>query len=329
MSFHQGKRSDNENNNCTCRIMTFSDFNIYTLLNDNVDDDELFVNSNQSISETVCSYISPTSTDHQSNVTNDDEPKIAETLEQSTIKALGSQMYITDNEKNMSVNESMSNIDPLLNSIKQSRLQNHKSLILTHINFNSLKKEENAPLDYFKHIMHQGYMDALFIFESKLNDKIIKNKISVGSKFKIYRQDRISNSSGMIVWIRSDIPQKRLSELEFNCDIGEHFIVCMILELKIRNEIWYIMYAYKHPTVSNSTFLIKLKSVYDKLLNKGKEIILLGDLNIDMMQDENILNEELYCVYDFDNIISQPTCFKKPEGTHLGRPNLGQKCRKI
>ncbi len=106
-------------------------------------------------------------------------------LERSTIKTIGSQMYITDNENNMSVNESMSNIDPLLNGIKQSRLQNHKSLILTHINVNSLKKEENAPLDYFKHIMHQGYVDALFICESKLNDKITKNEVSVGSKCKV------------------------------------------------------------------------------------------------------------------------------------------------
>ncbi len=40
------------------------------------------------------------------------------------------------------------------------------------------------------------------------------------------------------------------------------------------------------------------------LLNKGKEIILLGDLNIDIMQDENILSEELCCVYDLDKIIS-------------------------
>ncbi len=115
--------------------------------------------------------------------------------------------------------------------------------------------------------------------------------------------------------IRSDIPQNRLSELEFNCDISEHFIECMIFKLKIRNEIWYIIYAYKHPTVSNSSLLIMLKSVYDKLLNKEKSKYLLGDLNIDMMQDENILGEVLCCVYNLDNIISQSTCFKKPEDT--------------
>ncbi len=56
----------------------------------------------------------------------------------------------------MSVNESMSNINTILNGIKQSRLQNPKSLILSHINVNSLKKEENAPLDYFMLIIHEG-----------------------------------------------------------------------------------------------------------------------------------------------------------------------------
>ncbi len=34
--------------------MTFCDFNMYTLLNDNIDDDELSFNSNQSISKKVC-----------------------------------------------------------------------------------------------------------------------------------------------------------------------------------------------------------------------------------------------------------------------------------
>ncbi len=48
--------------------------------------------------------------------------------------------------------------------------------------------------------MHEGYVNALFICESKLNDKITKIEviISVGSKFKVYRQDRTSNSGGMI-----------------------------------------------------------------------------------------------------------------------------------
>ncbi len=165
--------------------MTFCDFNIYSRLNDNVDDDELSFNSNQSISETVCSYICPTSTEHQSSVSNDNEPKIAETFGESIIKTLGIQMYINDNENNMSVNENMSNIDPLLNDIKQSRLQNNKSLILTHIRVNSLKKEENAPLNYLKHIMHEGYVDALFTCESKLNYKITKNEVSIGSKCKV------------------------------------------------------------------------------------------------------------------------------------------------
>ncbi len=39
----------------------------------------------------------------------------------------------------------------------------------------------------------------------------------------------------MIAWIRYNIPKKRLSQLDFNCDISEHFIECMSFEKKIRN----------------------------------------------------------------------------------------------
>ncbi len=53
----------------------------------------------------------------------------------------------------------------------------------------------------------------------------------------------------------------------------------------------------------------------DSLINKGKEIILLGDLNIDMSCEDILVKNELCDIYDLYNIISEPTCFRRPEGT--------------
>jgi hypothetical protein len=101
--------------------------------------------------------------------------------------------------------------------------------------------------------------------------------------------------------------------LEF--DQLTHHVESMIFELKIRKEIWYIILVYKNPDVSNNILLSKLIKVYECLISKAKEIILLGDLNINMKVEDNDLKNELCDVYNLTNLIKEPTCYKKPEGT--------------
>jgi exonuclease III len=205
--------------------------------------------------------------------------------------------------------------DTLITSLKESRLRNPKSLVFAHVNINSLKKEEKAPLDYFKDILDKGFLDILCVSEAKLNDSITEKDVDCGTKFKVYRKDRTSRSGGLVAWLRSDIPQQRVHDLEFDCSINH--IESMVFELKIKKEIWYIIFAYKNPTAPNDLFLDKLKYVYEGLVSKAKEIILLGDINIDMLETGNDLSNKLCDVYDLENLISDPTCFKNPEGTLL------------
>ncbi len=99
--------------------------------------------------------------------------------------------------------------DLLFNRIKDTRFKNPKSLIISHINVNSLKKEENAPIDYFKDILLKGFIGVLCVSETKLNDTVVDKDIDFSPNFKIYRQDRHTNSGGICTWIRSDIPHQR------------------------------------------------------------------------------------------------------------------------
>ncbi len=55
--------------------------------------------------------------------------------------------------------------------------------------------------------------------------------------------------------------------------------------------------AYKNPKVPNNMFINKLKCVYESLINKAHEIILLGDLNIYMLNEDNELQNELCDIY--------------------------------
>ncbi len=131
--------------------------------------------------------------------------------------------------------------------------------------------------------------------------------------FKYYRKDRTSNSGGVIAWIRSDIPHCRLPDLEF--DSYEDHIESMVFELKIKKGTWYLIFNYKNPKTSNKLFINKLKVAYESFFNKGKIIVLSGDLNIDLHEPENDLDINLCHMYNIQNRITDSTCFKKQEGT--------------
>ena len=104
-----------------------------------------------------------------------------------------------------------------------------------------------------------------------------------------------------------------VDHLEFRTE--NYHMESLIFELKIKKEIWYIVVAYKNPNVPKHIFIDKLKCIYEDLIHKAHEIITIGDFNIDMLAKDNELQHEICDVYDLENIISEPTCFKSVDGT--------------
>ncbi len=104
-----------------------------------------------------------------------------------------------------------------------------------------------------------------------------------------------------------------MPDLEF--DSYEDHIESIIFDLKIKKDTWYLIFTYKNPKTSNKLFINKLKVAYQGLCNKGKEIVILGDLNIDLHDPENDLDVNLCHIYNLQNLITDSTCFKKQEGT--------------
>ena len=69
-----------------------------------------------------------------------------------------------------------------------------------------------------------------------------------------------------------------------------------------------------------TTFLEELKKSIDKAINKYEDIILMGDINVDMSDRNNTHTnfdhvQELSDVFNFANLIKQATCFT-PTATH-------------
>ncbi len=75
--------------------------------------------------------------------------------------------------------------DPLYTLLKDIRLENPKGLRFSHVNINSLKKEANAALDYFKYILNKHFIDIFCISESKLNDSIVEKDIACSPNCRV------------------------------------------------------------------------------------------------------------------------------------------------
>ncbi len=60
----------------------------------------------------------------------------------------------------------------------------------------------------------------------------MEKELDCSPQFELYRKDRSSTSGGLVIWLRSDIPQQRMYHLEF--DSGDYHVESMILELIIK-----------------------------------------------------------------------------------------------
>ena len=197
--------------------------------------------------------------------------------------------------------------DPLICALTENRKKHGKSLVIAHINVNGLGEKR----DYFRDILLQGLIDVLCVSESKLSPKYVQTDLNVNG-FKAHRKDRKSNSGGLHIWIRADIPHDREKHLEFS---HTAHIENMVISMTIRKEKWLLVLAYKNPRAPKAVFIDLLCKQYNTVIGSYKEIVLLGDVNIDMQKGSDVMSQGICHVYGVKNIITKPTCFKTESGT--------------
>ena len=153
-------------------------------------------------------------------------------------------------------------------------------------------------------MMSDGLVDVFSIGESKLDEAISDNLVAVPN-YKAYRHDVSRIAHGLITYIRSDIAHFRRKDLENSCLNYQ----CVILEVWIQKQKWFFMSIYKPPSVDETFFVNDLMFICDQMLLESDNIVLNGDLNINMLTAGNRL-EEFCNLYGFVNLVKDPTCFK-------------------
>ena len=92
-----------------------------------------------------------------------------------------------------------------------------------------------------------------------------------------YRRNRGNHGGEKMVFIRECLITKRLENLETK--LSE--TIC--LELTVSNKKWLVLLAYRPPQENNKhLFFSELNETISKAVNSYKNLIVIGDLNIDV-----------------------------------------------
>ena len=135
------------------------------------------------------------------------------------------------------------------------------------------------------------------ISEAKLDDTFLAAKFLLDGFKKSYRIDYRSKGVGLLLFVRFDVSSNLHSEYKTPTNIE-----CIFVEISIRKKNWLLCCSY-NPYKSNiSTHMPHLSKVLDICMNKYDNILFLGDVNSEAL--ENYLND--FCnVYNLRNIVKE------------------------
>ena len=112
--------------------------------------------------------------------------------------------------------------------------------------------------------------------ETKLDETFSENEFLLNGFKKPFRLDKSRNSGGLMVFVRSDIPSRRLSDFSLTDDLQ-----AIPFELSIKNRKWLVVSLYNPDKALGRAFLQNLSNLVDFYLRKKYDnFILIGDMNL-------------------------------------------------
>ena len=184
-------------------------------------------------------------------------------------------------------------------TISDFKRAHQNNFVFIHVNVNSFRHK----FAHLQEILSQHRVDYFAISESKIDDSFPDAQFAVQG-YNIFRQDNTSSSGGLIIYVRSDIPHRRLVNAECNND----GIESLCIELTIGKTKTVFSCVYKHPKVKHVVFKESICQMADHLLQSYSDLVFLGDMN--SCPTKSPVISELCDIYGLHNLIDQPTCFK-------------------
>ena len=153
--------------------------------------------------------------------------------------------------------------------LKALRLKNFNKLIIVHLNINSLRNKFEFLISLTK-----DNIDILMISETKLDQSFPTNQFMMNGFGAPFRLDRNDKGSGIILYIREDIPSRLVSTESSQV---EGFFV----EINLRNKKKWLLCCCCNPKKDFITQdLHALSKSFDVLTSKYDNLLFVGDFNV-------------------------------------------------
>ena len=210
------------------------------------------------------------------------------------------------NQMDTSANHSCGNISSLTNDddplsiLKELKEKNLERPVIGHLNINSISSKFE-PLT----LMIKNNVDFLVITESKLDDTFPHGQFQIEGFARPIRLDRCRNGGGVIIFFRDDLICNELKPRILYPDIE-----CTFLEMRIRESRWLVVVGYNPHKDKIKAFLDKISKEVDKFVPKYENLLMLGDWNSTVSENDMAGFCEMY---NLENLIKEPTCFKSDE----------------
>ena len=191
----------------------------------------------------------------------------------------------------ISGNNEASGLDSLKNP------QNPKNIIFSYININSVRNKFGSPSSLIS-----SYLDILPIAETKLDYSFPNAQFLISNFHQPFCVDISRNSGGLLVFVRSSIPTRMLSNYRLPPDIP-----AIPFEINLRKEKWLFISVYKPPSLNNQYFCDSLSELLDFYSSIYDNKVVFGDFNLDISHPVMLpfKNNE-----NFINLVKGNTCFK-------------------
>ena len=187
--------------------------------------------------------------------------------------------------------------------IKCIRNEYPKNVIVAHLNVNSLQMKFNEIHD----LLAAGKFDMMVLSETKL-DGSFQDSLFDMKNYSMYRQDKRSNSGGLIAYVSKSIPSTLGTVKTCNDSIE-----CMTVELNINDSKILVACMYKNPKMSPNEFKYYFEETCEAIFDKYENVIIIGDLNFNMFKTNTL--SQICPTFNLTNIINDPTCYKSNEPT--------------
>ena len=216
-----------------------------------------------------------------------------------------------------SFSESPQNQDDNIDLLSNLLLNYPKNPSIGYLNINSLRGNKILQL---QNIFEKEKIGILCIDETKLSTEIPTSRMHIhGYQYPPHRRDRPqkttnSHGGGKLVYIREGFISKRLTS--FETQTAE--TIC--IELTLKSKKWFIIFGYRPESINRNLFFEEITLSLSKAFNKYENIILIGDLNIDISIPNNDINNllgNLCDVFDLSNMIKTNTCFMSQKGSSI------------